>query len=403
MSNSSDLYSYRPSASQDEEPHFLSMRGRIPLFLFWERLLLICTVTLALNLFIELILSTRRELFHLTIFEIQIDFLLMMQYVTILIAAYTVIVQSVKRSHDCNISGIFGILNPLIFIKRGTRGKNNYGLDPIPKNKITYFDEFEDSKKFKELQFKKNGSLSFITFFVSTVLLGFVTIQYYNSDKLSSHDIPIFGLFSKLFVKSDNVELVPDSFETCTIGDMIWMSRNLRVDTFVNGDVIPEAKTKNEWVRAAKDGNPSWCYYENDSRNDSLYGKLYNWYAVNDPRGLAPSGWRIATNRDWERAANYLGGVNQAGKMMKNNIGWKFDDNSNNLSTFKATPGGYRKANDGAFIRLGMYGYWWTADSKSKKNAVNRGMEYNKNLLNEGSYSKGGGFSVRCLKDGGNN
>ncbi|MFM8280957.1 MAG: FISUMP domain-containing protein [Bacteroidota bacterium] len=379
------------------------MRGRIPLFLFWERLLLICTVSLAFNLFIELILSSRRELFVLKSFELHIDLLILMQYATIAIAVYGIIIQAIKRSHDCNIPGIFVLINPLIFIKRGTQGKNNYGLDPIPQQKITYFDEYEDSKKFKELQFKKNATVSLITFFVSTILLGFVTMQYYQDDLDINQSNLILSFFSSFFKKSDTLGVFEPVVDTCIIGDMVWMSENLHVTTFANGELIPEVKSIKEWIKAAKEAKPAWCYYDNDSRNDSLYGKLYNWYAVHDSRGLAPHGWRIASNRDWERAANILGGTEIAGKMMKHTIGWKYDDNIQQYSRFRATPGGYRKANDGSFIRLGMYGYWWTSDSKNKKNAHNRGMEYNKEVLNEGTYAKGGGFSVRCLRDGGFN
>jgi uncharacterized protein (TIGR02145 family) len=77
------------------------------------------------------------------------------------------------------------------------------------------------------------------------------------------------------------------------IGTQTWAKKNLNVSTFKNGEVIPEAKTIEEWVKAGDDKKPAWCYYNNDPANDSIYGKLYNWYAVNDIRGLAPKGWHI--------------------------------------------------------------------------------------------------------------
>lgn len=73
--------------------------------------------------------------------------------------------------------------------------------------------------------------------------------------------------------------------EEVKIGDQIWMTRNLNVDKFCNGDPIPETKTNEEWIKAGENGKPAWCYYDNDPANGEKYGKLYNWYAVNDPRG----------------------------------------------------------------------------------------------------------------------
>jgi len=80
---------------------------------------------------------------------------------------------------------------------------------------------------------------------------------------------------------------------TVNIGTQTWMAKNLNVSIFANGDPIPEVKTNEEWKKAAEEKKPAWCYYENDPANGAIYGKLYNWYAVSDPRGLAPKGWHI--------------------------------------------------------------------------------------------------------------
>ena len=78
--------------------------------------------------------------------------------------------------------------------------------------------------------------------------------------------------------------------ETVTIGKQTWMKKNLDVSRYRNGDVIPEVADLSTWVNLT---TGAWCYYENKSDNGTTYGKLYNWYAVNDPRGLAPAGWHI--------------------------------------------------------------------------------------------------------------
>ena len=105
--------------------------------------------------------------------------------------------------------------------------------------------------------------------------------------------------------------------QTVTIGTQVWMTENLNVDKFRNGDVIPHAKTVEEWLTAGDNQQPAWCYYKNDSANSAKYGKLYNWYAVNDSRGLAPQGWHVASDAEWTKLTDYLGGAGVAGKKMK--------------------------------------------------------------------------------------
>ncbi len=91
-------------------------------------------------------------------------------------------------------------------------------------------------------------------------------------------------------IKSKSASPAKTEFKTVVIGNQVWMAENLNVSTFCNGDTIPEIRNNADWLNAGYLGKPAWCYYENDSNNGKTYGKLYNWYAVNDPRGLAPKG-----------------------------------------------------------------------------------------------------------------
>ena len=102
------------------------------------------------------------------------------------------------------------------------------------------------------------------------------------------------------------------------IGAQVWMTKNLDVATFRNGDPIPQAKTNEEWVKAGDNQQPAWCYYDNDPANGTKYGKLYNWYAVNDSRGLVPVGYHIPSDAEWKILTDFLGGEEVAGKKMKN-------------------------------------------------------------------------------------
>lgn len=94
--------------------------------------------------------------------------------------------------------------------------------------------------------------------------------------------------------------LEPANLSSVKIGNLVWTNKNLNVDKFQNGDIIPQAKSYKEWHEANLDQKPCWCYYKFDSSNGPKYGKLYNWCAVNDKRGIAPFGWRIASHNDYK-------------------------------------------------------------------------------------------------------
>jgi uncharacterized protein (TIGR02145 family) len=106
-------------------------------------------------------------------------------------------------------------------------------------------------------------------------------------------------------------------YKTVVIGTQNWMAENLNTSKFRNGDPIPEAKTDEEWKKAKDNEQPAWCYYNNDSELGERCGKLYNWHAVIDPRGLAPNGWHISTKYDWTILCDYLGGESFAGYKLK--------------------------------------------------------------------------------------
>lgn len=114
------------------------------------------------------------------------------------------------------------------------------------------------------------------------------------------------------------------NLKSVVIGTQTWTTENLNISTFRNGDPIPEAKTDEEWEMSGpqKNEQPAWCYYNNDPVNGAKYGKIYNWIAVNDPRGLAPLGWHVPDEKEWIILMNYLGGAEGAGNKLKSNKGW---------------------------------------------------------------------------------
>jgi len=198
----------------------------------------------------------------------------------------------------------------------------------------------------------------------------------------------------KVYEKEVNI------FDEVTIGKQVWMTQNLNVDKFRNGDTIPEAKSKGEWSAYDQAGEAAWCYYDNDPENGEKYGKLYNWYAVNDPRGLAPKGWHIPTDTEWTVLTDFLGGSKRAGAKMKSKVGWFDGGNGTNSSGFSGLPGGFRSYDDGKFKDIEKNADWWSSAEGISSNTWDRGLDYdNVNVRRYKDGSKKDGVSLRCLRD----
>ena len=182
------------------------------------------------------------------------------------------------------------------------------------------------------------------------------------------------------------------------IGSQIWMIKNLDVTKYRNGDPIPEVKDSATWATLTKG---AYCYYNNDPANGVIYGKLYNWYAVNDPRGLAPKGWHVPSDTEWTTLTDFLGGEKLAGGTMKE-IGTMHwigpNDGATNSTGFTALPGGGRGRN-GWFFDIGTYGHWWSSTKSNKTFAWERFLTNDYSAFNRIDYDKGFGYSLRCIKD----
>lgn len=187
-------------------------------------------------------------------------------------------------------------------------------------------------------------------------------------------------------------------YKTIIIGKQEWMAENLDVSKFRNGNPIPQAKTEKEWIKAAEQGKPAWCYYDLDTNNGKIYGKLYNWFAVNDPRGLAPEGWHIPTDKEWTQLIDFLGGPTKAGAKMKSSSGWIDGSNGTNESGFSGLPAGYR-SNLAEFFFMDQNGGWWSSTEKSSTHAWFRVIFYDAVNVARYNYYKSNGLTVRCVKD----
>lgn len=236
--------------------------------------------------------------------------------------------------------------------------------------------------------------------------------------------------------KINNDILVSDDLSTVQIGTQIWTTKNLNVIKFRNGDPIPEAKTVAEWVSASEKKQPAWCNLENINSNGGKFGKIYNWYAINDPRGICPEGYHIPSQKEWEILKTFV--INDPEKL-KSTESWnsfkkkpsvKCDNcstwnkeyrkkvpchkckdtrrvegdevvisgNGNNLSGFNGIAGGQRTS-EGKFIQAGTQTGWWSSTSCDNSTADCFSLLNNTILIWHICVFKGAGGYVRCVKD----
>jgi uncharacterized protein (TIGR02145 family) len=189
-----------------------------------------------------------------------------------------------------------------------------------------------------------------------------------------------------------------ETYPTVLIGTQSWSTSNLDIFAYRNGDPIPQVTDPLIWSNLT---TGAWCYYENNTANGTTYGKLYNWYAVNDPRGLAPVGYHIPTDAEWTTLTTFLGGdIVAGGKMKETGISHWTSPNTGatNVSGFTGLPGGFCKDN-GVFYDIYNYGLWWTSTEINPTKALYRGLYYNIDNVDTFDFLKTCGFSVRLMKD----
>ena len=201
-------------------------------------------------------------------------------------------------------------------------------------------------------------------------------------------------LFQFSCKKGDNP--VIDPTPVVTIGFQVWTQNNLDVRVYRNGDPIPQVTDPTVWGNLT---TGAWCWYNNDSATNAIYGKLYNWYAVNDSRGLAPSGYHIATDAEWTQLTDFLGGAAVAAGKIRTTSGWTLPNTGATNSTgFSSLPGGYRNS-DGTFRLIGGLTSWWSSTETNTTNAWSRIIGYNNIIVGRGSLNKTLGNSVRCVRN----
>ena len=207
-------------------------------------------------------------------------------------------------------------------------------------------------------------------------------------------------------------------YNSVIIGTQEWVSENLNVSKYNDGTIIPQVTDPTAWSNLT---TGAWCYYDNDPANGSIYGKLYNYYAVagihdNDPntpnKFLAPAGWHVPTDVEWTTLSTFVGGSTVSNIGVISSVGglfkstgtslWQIPNTSATNSTgFTGLPGGMRGANNFSFYTINLHGFWWSSTPINNNEVWNRGLSYDNNDVWRTYWfcTKPEGYSVRLLND----
>jgi uncharacterized protein (TIGR02145 family) len=265
------------------------------------------------------------------------------------------------------------------------------------KNKVRFATEYSFILKYRV-------STEHVTFIFLWVMLLSCVPKDYKTKSLNDINKNVDSVVPAIPTKSDldilkNRRRFDDGIIGVKIGNQIWMIENLNVDTFRNGDKIQNAQSDTQWNLNGRKGIPSWCVYNNDYAN-TRYGNIYNWYAVNDKRGLAPKGWHIPSDTEWDDLIKHIGGNDIAGNKLKSATGWFNRGNGTNEVDFNGEPGGQRTM-EYSFRYLGYYGLWWTSFGSDNNPIVcHYILDFNNGKVRANYYgNKSNGYYVRCIRD----
>jgi uncharacterized protein (TIGR02145 family) len=215
-----------------------------------------------------------------------------------------------------------------------------------------------------------------------------------------SDENPVFPYF----IFGEVTDIDGNTYKTIKIGDEWWMAENLKVTHYRNGDAIPNITDNSAWENST---SGAYCDYNNDVDNVSTYGRIYNWYAINDSRGIAPEGWHVPSDEEWKSLEIILGmsqeeadeigsrGRYEGYKLKKEGMEWWRGVNS---SGFSALPAGLR--NDlGEYEGKGWETAFWTSAEFSDILAWYRSLFYEYGGIGRNYFNKKVGCSIRCVKD----
>lgn len=193
---------------------------------------------------------------------------------------------------------------------------------------------------------------------------------------------------------SEIIDAEQNAYKTLQLDNQFWTASNLMTTLFSNGDPIRQVKSAGEWFQATKNGTPVFAWFNYDESNKELYGAYYNWYAVNDSRGLAPDNWMVVPNKQFRILSRK---VNYNANHLKQREYWAELPTIFNSTGFSAKPGGLIRI-DGEFASAGEEAYFWTSTEKNSADAMHVEITNQFNSIRHSYLPKELGMSVRLFK-----
>jgi uncharacterized protein (TIGR02145 family) len=230
---------------------------------------------------------------------------------------------------------------------------------------------------------EKNTNYYLRTYVINSAGVGYGSIMIFKTGKINDETV---------------TDIDGNIYHSVTIGSQVWMIENLKTTRFRDGSNITNITDKDKWNTMTVG---AYCDYDNNASNSNTYGRLYNWYAVTDSRKIAPQGWRIPTDADWQGLSQYLGGEDIAGGKLKEDglTHWASPNSSaTNETGFTGLPGG-RRDTTYFFENINYNGYFWTSTSVNTELAKYWYLSYRKSSLGTSSGSIKTGYSIRCIKE----
>lgn len=317
-----------------------------------------------------------------------------------------------------NASGVFELDAPTYELT--LFGTTTYGLVTVKSDLVTSAVLTTNTEESRAMRLRDDGEYYFLyvrngvqvtldieeSFSGTDISTTFTVNQYqhYNFiiqppslSELSVIEIQLapFGFEPVLFGFGRISDIDGNIYRITTIGSQVWMAQNLNTTRFRNGDIIPQVTSPGEWDAAVAAGTPAWCYYDFDPANEAIYGKLYNQHAVNDPRSLAPFGYRIPTEADVTVLTSTIGGAAQGGALkQQGTTRWSAPNTgATDLFGFTALPGGSVDLG-GGFSALSQRGTFWLSNPGS-----NISFQFDSDVLvTTTGMPLGMGYSVRAIK-----
>lgn len=197
-------------------------------------------------------------------------------------------------------------------------------------------------------------------------------------------------------------DLDNNSYESIIVGDQEWMSSNLKSTKYSTGENIEHIIDSAVWTNTF---TGAWSYFHNNQSYDSLFGKLYNWYSIQDNRNVCPVGWKVPTKMDWEILTDYLGGYEIAGGKLKisgTELWISPNVDATNETGFAGYPSGSRSINGGFPNTISKpFAVWWTSTYEGNSQSWYADLHHSSSYVQYGLGSLKGGLPIRCLKNTG--